>query len=614
MSNSNFELQATHHIISTLIASREALDSVFVYTFDGIIISDENFNIVFSNNNSAKIFNLSTEQVFRQNLKVLFNEQFSAIEKNVSDHLSTDLKKFPEVQITLFTQNQYREYLVSTLRIQNRYKHSIYVFLLRDITELIKNKKRTHDVLLSLDTGIMYIDTDGKIENYNPNLIANLLPDIQFNKFHDLVGFINSNLVDHTEIAAWENIADFQNTNPDELKSLISFLKTNLEVKIRDHKVNIKLTLKPVIEKNTVQGMIVYLDSPQKKKNKDSSNLDQNDLKVNRFIELSSTEKDVLEVIFEDLRHHFAKIREYYFSKKWAQLKEILHAIKGLSRTIGLTALPQIAHQFELAVVMRDLGLSEDIDISPHYDRLLTEWREVGFLSQKIISPESEETTKSKATLTTDALSAVYSYLQHSTDSSKEKIEILERIYDLLLSDFSDIEQWVKILLSQFDSQQKIQVNFLFDFSIYFSEQVKKDICNILQFLITNSISHFGKTTDVQIRLSGFSAEKDNSLVIICEDNGNGVDRETLIEKLNSFGDKVAYNIDTIELLKMTSNRNISSKATADQISGHGIGMSAIFSLIYSYNGRIDYAESDLGGAAFKITLPNAVTHQPEKN
>lgn len=607
MSNLNFDLQATHHIFSTLIASREALESVFLYSFDGIIISDENFNVVFSNSNSAKIFNLSNEQIFKQNLKLLFKEQFNLLEKNILDHSMNNLKKLPDVHLALFSNDQFSEYLVSTFRIQNKYKHSIYVFLLRNVTELIKNKKRTHDVLLSLDTGILYVSTDGQIENYNPNLIANLLPDIQLNNFKDLVKFITSNIVDHTEIAAWENIVEFQNTNPEELQSLISFLKTNIEFKIAESSVNVKITLKPIIDQNLVQGMVIYLDSSQKKKSTYNTNLDQNDLKVNRYVELSNTEKDVLEVIFEDLRHHFTKIREYYFAKQWANLKEILHAIKGLSRTIGLTALPQIAHQFELAVVMRDLNLSEDIDISPHYDRLLTEWREVGFLSQKIISPDTVETHRSKASRMTDTLSDVYRYLQDSSNNSELKQIILKKVYDLLLSNFTEIEHWVKILMNKFNAQHKVEINFLFDFSIYFSEQTKKDICNILQFLITNSISHYNKKEHIQIRLSGFALEKDNSLVIICEDNGRGIDRDTLIEKLHTLGEKVIYNIDTIELLKMTAHKNISSKSVADQISGRGIGMSAIFSLINSYSGKIDYAESDLGGAAFKVILPNTV-------
>jgi len=606
MSNLNFELQATHHIISTLIASREALDSLFVYTFDGIIIADENDNIIFSNNNSAHIFNLTTEQVFKQNLKILFHDQFEIIKNNINNNVNADTKKFPEVQITLNVKNTDREYLISTLRIQNRYKHSIFIFLLRDISELIKNKKKTQEVITSLDVGILYVDSDGRIENYNDELTKALLPNIKLDHFSELVQLVNTNLVDNTEIAAWENIADFQNINGEELKSLISFLKTNIDIKLGDTNINIKLTLKPVVHKSVVQGMIVYLDSSQKKKNQ-NVNLDQNDLKVNRFIELSNTEKDVLEVIFEDLQHHFSKIREYYFLKKWAQLKEILHAIKGLSRTIGLTALPQIAHQFELAVVMRDLGLSEDIDISPHYDRLLTEWREVGFLSQKIISPDSVENSKSKASLTTEVLSAVHAYLKANNDNSPENKEMQLRIFELLLSDFSEIEQWVKILINKISSEKQIQVNFLFDFSIYFSEQTKKDLSTILQFLITNSISHFNKKHDIIIRLSGFAIESNNSLVIICEDNGAGVNREILIDKLSTFGEKVAYNIDTIELLKLTSNKNISSKSVADHMSGRGIGMSAIFSLIYSNNGHIEYAESDLGGAAFKITLPNAI-------
>lgn len=105
--------------------------------------------------------------------------------------------------------------------------------------------------------------------------------------------------------------------------------------------------------------------------------------------------------------------------------------------------------------------------------------------------------------------------------------------------------------------------------------------------------------------MSGFS--DNNDLVIIYEDNGPGVDSEKLLEKMAQQNMGVVYNLPVIELLRKTSEKNISTKNKADHLSGHGIGMAAIFALIDSYSGQLDYQQSDLGGAAFKIKLPNVI-------
>jgi len=152
-------------------------------------------------------------------------------------------------------------------------------------------------------------------------------------------------------------------------------------------------------------------------------------------------------------------------------------------------------------------------------------------------------------------------YLQFSSQSNKEQTEEFE------------LNQLLENIISKFNNDM---ITFIAGDKIFFSGR-KISIKRCFNNLIENSTKYSNK---IQINLKKL---KSNVLIII-EDNGPGI---PVHERENVF--KPFYKID---------------KSRSEKNSSVGLGLSISSDIIRSHGGKIDLADSNLGGLKVSISLP----------
>jgi len=119
-------------------------------------------------------------------------------------------------------------------------------------------------------------------------------------------------------------------------------------------------------------------------------------------------------------------------------------------------------------------------------------------------------------------------------------------------------------------------------------------------------LSH--KSEEGHISCKVVSSEK--SFTIIISDDGRGIDREKLKKKVLKSGIYNTFELENMseeELLSLIFLDNVSTNDTITQLSGRGIGMSAVKAEVEKLSGTIS-VESTLGeGSVFTLNIPTAL-------
>lgn len=136
-----------------------------------------------------------------------------------------------------------------------------------------------------------------------------------------------------------------------------------------------------------------------------------------------------------------------------------------------------------------------------------------------------------------------------------------------------------------------------------------------LNHMIRNAIDHgieskpdrlaANKTEQGTIRLEAMHSA--GMLSIIIQDDGAGIDQDALREKIINKGlvnKEMATQLSEAELLDFLFLPNFSTRETVNEISGRGVGLDVVHSVIHELHGQIR-ASSTLGkGLKFQIQLP----------
>lgn len=149
--------------------------------------------------------------------------------------------------------------------------------------------------------------------------------------------------------------------------------------------------------------------------------------------------------------------------------------------------------------------------------------------------------------------------------------------------------------------------------------KVVEEVVDAMVHLIRNCLDHgietpeerikAGKQTVGTIRLS---ASRDSShFVLEIEDDGRGMDpvkiREIAVAK-GIVSEKKASEMDDEEVLYLTCVPGFSTKKCVSEVSGRGMGMSAVKNKIESYGGSFSIASKIGQGTKFTIRLPASMT------
>jgi two-component system chemotaxis sensor kinase CheA len=144
---------------------------------------------------------------------------------------------------------------------------------------------------------------------------------------------------------------------------------------------------------------------------------------------------------------------------------------------------------------------------------------------------------------------------------------------------------------------------------------IVEELSDPLMHMIRNAIDHgieslrererVGKPTAGTIALNAF--QKGNHVMIEVEDDGRGIDEKKLLERAVSLGkveSSEARDLTRDELFALMFLPGVSTRTSADGVSGRGVGMDVVKTNISKLGGVID-VHSDSGiGTKMTITLP----------
>jgi len=144
---------------------------------------------------------------------------------------------------------------------------------------------------------------------------------------------------------------------------------------------------------------------------------------------------------------------------------------------------------------------------------------------------------------------------------------------------------------------------------------IVEDLSDPLMHIVRNAIDHgvespalrttSGKPTAGTIAVNAF--QRGNHVVIEIEDDGSGIDVQRLVEAAVASGalePDEAPALGERELLHLVFLPGVSTKESADELSGRGVGMDVVRTNIARLGGVVD-VQSEIGiGTKFTVTLP----------
>jgi two-component system chemotaxis sensor kinase CheA len=99
----------------------------------------------------------------------------------------------------------------------------------------------------------------------------------------------------------------------------------------------------------------------------------------------------------------------------------------------------------------------------------------------------------------------------------------------------------------------------------------------------------------------------DNNFIIRIADDGTGIDLEDLRDKILSkaiIDQNTLSSIPDDELIQYIFRDNVSTRDSVTELSGRGVGLSAVYAEVNKLGGRIEVISSPKSGTEFIITIP----------
>jgi two-component system sensor histidine kinase and response regulator WspE len=149
--------------------------------------------------------------------------------------------------------------------------------------------------------------------------------------------------------------------------------------------------------------------------------------------------------------------------------------------------------------------------------------------------------------------------------------------------------------------------------------RVDRDILDRLEapisHLVTNAIDHgielpaqrtsAGKPAEAHLRIQ--AGHENGRLVITVRDDGGGIDPEQIRERVvrrNLAPPETVSGLSESELLEFLFLPGFSTRDTASQLSGRGVGLNVVQSMVQNAGGAVAVTSSPGVGTAFRLTLP----------
>lgn len=344
---------------------------------------------------------------------------------------------------------------------------------------------------------------------------------------------------------------------------------------------------------NSVRGLLLTISDITRLE------LAQDENAVNRSLIAILKERDAFTHFLADTKAQIHLAMEATEDEKFR--RRVVHTIKGNSGSWGLRKIGTAIHEME-----NDSEITRE-----HLEAISSLFTDFLDAHQDVLEMSWNEDRAEYFSISAERMSALEAMIDRqkleNTDFKRWTAEVYLKPARSLIG---PIDGFVEKLADRLDKCVQFECDGL---DTLVDATRMQPVVQTLTHLVRNALDHGIEPGDLrgdkdevgQIRLAVSEDEEEWKLTI--SDDGQGIDIQTLtvraIDK-GAISEEAAQRMSEEELLRLVFVDGLSSAEQTTEISGRGIGMSAVLSKVDGAGGQID-VESEFGkGTTFTIRLP----------
>lgn len=575
----NHNIRATHDILLGIEKSKQILESFINEMHDVFSIVKDCGTIVRGNDSLSRIFRTDFENIIGKNISELFSEEcwniFSDQLFKLSTEKNSEYSEGVSFELTLNSEYESLDFLwhIKKNKMVSNRRGQLFVVVGRNVTKLKSFERKLTKIYSAIPLGIMTIDLNGHIESPYSNYIEYLLGETKI-EGKDCREIIFSKIWNNLSKDQQDGVELFFNSIGEEEFWFDMYIdKFPKEIKyeyiINNKSISkwLSLSYNPIIIRQKVEKVLIVIeDVTERVKNREEAKLKKTDEgKIAKmFLEINTCESYLLAGCREDLSGYFEKLEEVFLDKSFSSKKfvNILHGIKGVTRTSGLSFLKEKSHSYEAIILNNKEDKSGIKEICKNlYSKLKEDWSSYLIL-----------------------IDAFQKGLQKVNDRKE-------------LAPLETVEKKLEVMVKETSQSLNKNVNLICDFfEASLPVSILSDITEIFIHLINNSLSHGIESSKIRVIHKKPSSGKINIKIksdgenvhFEIEDDGRGIDVEKIKQRIISsklMDQDTLVDVSKERIMQFIFTPNFSTSDSVSDISGRGIGLDVVSERIRELNG-----------------------------
>lgn len=317
------------------------------------------------------------------------------------------------------------------------------------------------------------------------------------------------------------------------------------------------------------------------------------------------SQKEAFDNFVHETKVHLESAKSAAFGGEHTYVKRAVHTVKGNAASYGLADVVSTVHAIE---EKGDIGVTDIEEIEASLIAFLAEHNTVLGLDYQI---EAEE----HFTLSHQQVRELEGLLAHVDNPG-----IASWLVQLRQKTVRDIVGPVDSYIRKLSERLEKSVNFVFEGDqVFVDSQIMAPVLGNLSHILRNAVDHgLEQPSDrgdkpESCNLGLFIKEDDIGWTIEVSDDGRGIDTSKLGAKAIDSGVITAAEFESMnndERHQLVFLDGISSSDTATELSGRGVGMSAVLGAVQEHGGQVSVRSEKGVGTTFKIFIPQRLVKQ----
>lgn len=577
MSFINFDLQASHSIISILEKSKLYSEDLISGLPDFFVLVQKDGSVLKGNPAAAAFFGIDSELLLGSELKSLFKPESWNIFLSKIEFTLNNEKRTVDFELSMGLNPESERifyWSLSNVRKAKANSPSIITVIGRDITDLRHHEKKLMEMFACMPIGIITLAQGAAIESPYSAYTEFLLGQ------KDLVGknifsvfFSHAVALSELEKEGLQNLLKFYQLqfSTYELieETFPKKLKFKIEVNGKDVIKHFGLTYQPIVYQNEVRRLMVLIEDRTAIVQLEDENARRKlleDSHIQRIMQLKTCDQEILPDVLGEIQQLVGLCRNLIKGSQLQELAHKLHGVKGNARIGDFKFLMDKAHSLEKDLLSGDLV--ETNELNRQFGEIEKEWNELIRMYNALFAKE-----------------------MNITINKQDPLSIMRK----------RMEKQVEITAYKLGKKVVVEVIGSLD---NLSPHLISSLNEVCLHLINNSIDHGipeGKTGTVTVYLE----PRENGVFVTVTDDGKGIQveeiRHSAIKKQIIQADQILTSEQITELI-FTPQFSTSKQIT--EISGRGIGLNAVKNIIEERQGWIKVGNSPRGqGTEFSFFL-----------